>query len=972
MKKMIRTLALCLSVLLVFASVDYSAVAASSSFENSISAFPESYKVRLRELHKEHPNWQFKALATGLDWSTAVDEEQSYHRSLFPDSGTDIFKSTAEGDYNYSTGKYIQKDGGFVTANKAAVAYFMDPRNFLNDYGIFQFEDLSYNEIFDETAVEFVLKGTFMYNKTISYYNTKGKLVKTNEKYSTVICEAGKKANINPCYLASKIRGEVGSEGTGSTSGKYGKYTGYYNFYNIGASDGAGAIERGLAWASSTTDKTYSRPWTSPKKSIIGGAEFVASTYIAKGQHTAYLQKFNVNPNGYYRVYDHQYMTNVCAASSQAYFSYDSYYYAKLLEQKYVFLIPVFKNMDDEKGNNGEIVLDDAQNQTGYISVSGSYVRKGPSTNNEKYYFMLSKGAVFELLDVVETDSEYYANIINYPYWCKIKFKYNSKSYTGYVPLGFTALSSSVAVPLGLYEPSFSSKNGSSLHLVSYNESVAEIQDDRFINFKKAGSATIAAYDSTGRISVAKYTVTSGGAPSTVVGISQDTTTATSYTLTWKKSETATGYTIYRYNATTKKPQPIKTTTALSYTVKSRSPGSVDTYMIRAKREKDGVVTRGEYSEPYVAVTRPSVPGSISQSATSSGGYTISWRKVANATGYAVYKYNASKKKYVKVKTVYENKYVASSLSSAHSDKYKIRAFIKSNGLNYFSSYSAEFSAVTAPKPVNKATLSKVTESSYRLSWEKSAGASGYKIYRLNRSTGKYSAVATTTSTSYTFSKRSPGSIDEYRIKSYLKTGGKKFFSETPSTVSAVTLPEKVSSLKQKATLQNGYTLKWSAVSGADGYVVYRYDAAKKKYVKLKTVKTNSLVISDRKTSQKDKYRLRAFKKLGGKTYYGEYSNILTATSLPTTPRGLSVQSVSKKSYTLKWKKVANADGYKVYRFDEAKNKYVLIASTKSRTLTVKPPQGSAQDKIAVRAYIKQNGTTYHSPYSKALSVKLK
>lgn len=971
MKKLIRTLAFCLSVLLVFASFDATALATSNNtFENSISAFPESYKVRLRVLHKDHPNWQFKALITGLDWNTAVSEEQSYNRSLFPDSCTYLFKSSAEGDYNYSTGKYIQKDGGFVTANKAAVAYFMDPRNFLNDYGIFQFEDLSYDEIFDESAVEFVLYGTFMHNQTINYYNTKGKLVKTKEKYSTVICEAGKKANINPCYLASKIRGEIGAEGTSATSGKNKTYPGYYNFYNIGATDGVGAIERGLAWAADGT--TYSRPWTSPQKSIIGGAEFIASTYIAKGQYTAYLQKFNVNPNGYYKVYDHQYMTNVCAASAQAYSSYDSYYYAKLLDQKYVFSIPVFKNMDDEKGNNGEIVLDDAQNQTGYIDCSGSYVRKGPSTNNERYDFMLSKGTAFEILDVVETDSTYYGNIINYPYWCKIKFTYDSKSYTGYVPLGFIALSSSVAVPLGLYEPAFSSKNGSTLHLVSFNEKVAEIQDDKFINFKKSGSAMIAAYDSIGRMSVAKYTVTSGGAPSTVVGISQDTTTATSYTLTWKKSETATAYTIYRYNPTTKTFKAIKTTTALSYTVKSKTPGSVDTYMIRSKREKDGVVSWGEYSEPFVAVTRPSAPTSITQSGTSSSGYTLSWKKVTNATGYAVYRYDTAKKKYVKIKTVYENKYVAASLSSAKSNKYIIRALIKSNGLNYYSGNSAEFSAVTAPKPVNKASISKVTETSYRLSWEKSSGATGYKIYRLNRSSGKYSAVATTTSTSYTFSKRSAGTLDEYRIKSYLKKDGKKFFSETPSTISVVTRPGKVSSLKQKATLQNGYTLKWNTVSGADGYVVYRYDAAKKKYVKLKTVKTNSLVIADRKTSQKDKYQVRAFKKLNGKTYYGEYSNVLTATSLPTTPRGLSVQSVSKKTYTIKWKKVANADGYKIYRFDEAKNQYVKIASTKSRTLTIESLKGDKQDKIAVRAYIKQNGTVYHSPYSKTLSIKLK
>ena len=94
-----------------------------------------------------------------------------------------------------------------------------------------------------------------------------------------------------------------------------------------------------------TTETSYSRPWTTPKKAIVGGAEFISKSYIAKGQFTSYLKKFNVNPNGYYSVYNHQYMANLRAPASEAYTTYKSMRDNNLLDNAINFVIPVFTNM---------------------------------------------------------------------------------------------------------------------------------------------------------------------------------------------------------------------------------------------------------------------------------------------------------------------------------------------------------------------------------------------------------------------------------------------------------------------------------------------------------------------------------------------------------------------------------------------------------------------------------------------------
>ena len=94
-------------------------------------------------------------------------------------------------------------------------------------------------------------------------------------------------------------------------------------------------------------DISYNRPWTSPKKAIFGGAEFISDGYINAGQYTSYLKKFNVNPNSDYKIFNHQYMTNIAAPCSEAYSSYVSYKENNLLSLPLEFTIPIYNKMPD-------------------------------------------------------------------------------------------------------------------------------------------------------------------------------------------------------------------------------------------------------------------------------------------------------------------------------------------------------------------------------------------------------------------------------------------------------------------------------------------------------------------------------------------------------------------------------------------------------------------------------------------------
>ncbi|MBQ3520738.1 MAG: SH3 domain-containing protein [Firmicutes bacterium] len=300
--------------------------------------FPESYKAGLRALHAEHPEWVFKAVKVGYSWKDALDKESVVGRNLVSSSAPTKHRSTASGSYNSKTKKWTRFDGSWYAANSKVIAYYMDPRNFLDESGIYQFMTHSYDsKSQNSNTVAAVIKGSFMQSK---------KPGGGYSSYSTLISDAGKAAKVNPNVLAAMIIQEQGWNGSSLVSGTYKGYTGYYNFFNIGAytTSTMNAVQRGLWYAkgSGKGATSYSRPWNTPYKSIKGGAQFYYEEYVSNNQDSYYSKKFNVY-NGKSNVGSHQYMTFVAAAASEgnivkrAYESNSNY--------PVVFEIPVYNSM---------------------------------------------------------------------------------------------------------------------------------------------------------------------------------------------------------------------------------------------------------------------------------------------------------------------------------------------------------------------------------------------------------------------------------------------------------------------------------------------------------------------------------------------------------------------------------------------------------------------------------------------------
>lgn len=567
--------------------------------------FPLSYVELLSDLHKTYPEWDFVPLVTGLDWQTSVKEERTPHsQQLIHNDVSAAFKCTCS-----SCDGIIKEYPNWVSASEEAVAYYMDPRNFLDEQQIFQFESTAYDSSQTQSGVEAILKGTWMYNSYITYLDASGNEVTYKNskgekvKYSQAVMDASKKSRMSAYYIASKIVQEVGStsaSNVGGASGKNAPYNGIYNYYNIAAYTG---VSDGLKWANgnmkankkATLYKTaatstklvtipdqtqlyyigvsgnyYKVSVTVSNKAYTGfipkADAYLATSYgrpwtdpyksiyygaqyihdsFADTQYTGYLQKFNVNPESE-TLYGHEYMANVRAAASEAISSYKAYTSAGILANKKTFVIPVFEKMPNQ--------------------------------------------------DLT--------------------------------------------------------------------------REDVLVSSKPTVSATAS--------------------------------TKTSVTLKWTSVDYADAYQVYKYNASNKKYEKVKTTTLTTYTDSTLSSGDMPIYKVRAYlRNSLGNVFYSNYSDSFYATTAPNTPTGLTLVSKDKTSVSFKWTGV-DCTKYVVYRYDASSAKYTKIATTASTSYTDKTAKSGTAYKYKVRAYVSTSSQNFYSDYSSALSVTTSGTPAKE------------------------------------------------------------------------------------------------------------------------------------------------------------------------------------------------------------------------------------------------------------------------------
>ena len=249
------------------------------------------------------------------------------------------------------------------------------------------------------------------------------------------------------------------------------------------------------------------------------------------------------------------------------------------------------------------------------------------------------------------------------------------------------------------------------------------------------------------------------------------------------------------------------------------------------------------------------------------------------------------------------------------------------------------------------------------IKWTAVAGASKYEVYRSGSKDGTYTLLGTTTATNYTDNKANAGYIYYYKAKAVNANSIKSDYSATVAATCHCARPV----VKPDYLISTGKPyIKWTAVSGASKYYVYRSGSSNGTYKYVGTTTATNYTDNKANAGYTYYYKVKAVSKVssGANSYY---SVVIGATCHCARP---SVKiTTSNGSPRLTWNAVAGASQYEVYRATSKNGSYTKMFTTSNLSYTNTSAKAGTTYYYKVKAVSKVKSTA-NSAFSTVVSIR--
>ena len=365
-------------------------------------------------------------------------------------------------------------------------------------------------------------------------------------------------------------------------------------------------------------------------------------------------------------------------------------------------------------------------------------------------------------------------------------------------------------------------------------------------------------------------------------------------TVKWSKNSAIDSYRIYRKTKNTGWKR-IGTSDSGSFTDTTAESGISYTYTLRALDAENNFVSYCNGGKSVTYVKAPTI-NKIENTVT---GSKISWGKCSGASKYRVY--YLKNKSWKALGNTSATSFTHNKLKSETKYTYTVRC-LDSKG-NFVSGYDKNGTSNIFLNPPKISSLANIN-GGVEIKWNTLKYADGYRVYRKTKNTG-WTRIGNTEDNTFKDTNVKSGTAYTYTVRCVDEDGNFASYFNNGKSVTFVKTPT-INKIENTAT---GSKISWGKCSGASKYRVYYLK--NRSWKALGNTTATSFTHNKLKSETKYTYTVRCLDSKGN--FVSGYDKNGTSNTF-IAPPAISKVSKAANGNLVKWNRVPDAAGYRLYR----------------------------------------------------------